>query len=88
MLVKENIFMQWLRRKLRKWLGIDAEESQQALMRAILSNLSDDMKEFDEWRKELTKSMRGKPSQPPRKTVVYSDYETSQQIALKDFEEK
>jgi hypothetical protein len=81
--------MNWLRRLLRKWLGIEAEESQQAMMRALISNLSDDLEYEKKWRIELTASLRKQASaQPARKTTVYSDYETSQQAALREFEEK
>lgn len=76
--------MKWLRNKLMRWLGVEELERKLSLHAALLSNLSDELEHEKKWRVELT--LRGKVS--PRKTVVYSDYETSQQIALKEFEEK
>lgn len=80
--------MNWLKQWLRVWLGIERQERQMALWTALVSNHSDDLKELDSWRQKLTEGLRGKASQVRRTALVYSDYETSQQKVLAEFEEK
>jgi hypothetical protein len=81
--------MNWLRRWLREWFGIEAAWVAMASMQRSIESLRDDLEYEKKWRIELTASLRKQAStQPARKTTVYSDYETSQQAALREFEEK
>ena len=78
--------MNWLRGKLRAWLGVDDWFSYRNALKEIdglYEKIKDLRAELDSFKSALkARAAESKPKQ------VYTDYESSQQSVLAEFEEK
>ena len=76
----------WLRSRLRKWLGIEDCVSYTHMvgeLGAMQQRLDNYSKELDAFKSALKSKAAQAPPRP-----VYTDYESSQQAVLAEFEEK
>jgi hypothetical protein len=80
--------MNWLRTKLRKWLGIEDQSHN------IVSLCEEMVKREQETRllvselESFRTALKAKAAQAPQVTKLYTDYESSQTAALRDFEKE
>ena len=77
----------WLRSRLRAWLGIEqlagGVESRSFENGSLQAQITTLQRELDKFRAALKAKAAQAPAHP-----VYTDYESSQQAVLADFEEK
>ena len=80
--------MNWLRSRLRKWLGIQnlSDKLDYHLLHDV-ANHSARIADLEHELIEFRAALKAKAAQVPQRPV-YTDYESSQQAVLAEFEEK
>ena len=80
--------LEWIRQWLRAWMGMDDDRLSLADsildLQSQVDQLRDALRLEQDWRREFTASLRNKSS--VKATPRYTDYESSQQAVLSEFE--
>ena len=79
--------MNWIRAKFREWLGVEIQSAKLLVMQNEIESLQNSVHKLEGDLFEFRAALKARAAQVPQRPV-YTDYESSQQAVLAEFEEK